>query len=125
MAKSEFHVIFYETRTGIKPAKDFLNSLDPKMRVKMLYMIKLLEEKGNQLRMPYSEEIEDGIFELRAKAGSNISRVIYFFYIGQTCVLTNGFVKKTQKTPSSVKALAKKYRADFLKQMKDEGRNNG
>jgi len=28
-------------------------------------------------------------------------------------ILTNGFVKKTQKTPTSEIALAKKYKADY------------
>ena len=34
--------------------------------------------------------------------------------IGRKIILTNGFVKKTQKTPASEIALAKQYRADYL-----------
>ena len=34
---------------------------------------------------------------------------------GQEIVLTNGFVKKTQKTPHSEIELAEKYRDEFLK----------
>ena len=49
----------------------------------------------------FAEELEDGIFELRAKSGSDISRVLYFFMIGRIIVLTNGFIKKTQKTPKN------------------------
>ena len=64
--------------------------------------------------MPYSEKLEDGIFELRAKVGSDISRVLYFFVVGRKIILTNGFIKKTQKTPKSEIELAKKYRADYL-----------
>ena len=45
----------------------------------MLLSIRIVREKGYQTRMPYSEELEDGIFELRAKVGSDISRVLYFF----------------------------------------------
>ncbi len=44
---------------------------------------------------------EDGIFELRAQQGSDITRVLYFFQIGNKAYLTNGFTKKTQKTPPS------------------------
>ena len=44
----------------------------------------------------------------------SITRVLYFFYIGKRIVLTNGFIKKTQKTPPEEIALAKKYRADYL-----------
>lgn len=57
--------------------------------------------------------IEDGIFEIRCKVGNNISRVLYFFYFEGKIILTNGFVKKTQKTPTEEIKLAKKYRADF------------
>lgn len=56
----------------------------------------------------------DGIFEIRTKFGSDITRVLYFFVIGRRIILTNGFVKKTQKTPASEIALAKQYRADYL-----------
>jgi phage-related protein len=58
--------------------------------------------------------LPNGIFELRAKVGSDISRVFYFFVIGKRIVLTNGFIKKTQKTPKSEIELAKKYRNEFL-----------
>ena len=63
---------------------------------------------------PTDKFIGDGIFEIRAKQSSNITRVLYFFYIGKRIVLTNGFIKKTQKTPPEEIALAKKYRADYL-----------
>ena len=76
--------------------------------------IDLLAKNGTSLRMPYSEHLVDGIFEIRAKSGSNISRVLYFFVIGRKIVLTNGFVKKTQKTPKNEIDLAKKYRNEFL-----------
>ena len=66
-----FNVIFYETEKGKKPVEEFLNSLDVKMRAKMVSMMELLEEKGNQLREPYSKPVDDGIFELRALS-SNI-----------------------------------------------------
>lgn len=110
----EFEIIFYETDNGEKPVKDFLDSLDVKMRAKMLLSVRIVREKGYQARMPYSEELEDGIFELRAKLGSDISRVLYFFVVGRKIVLTNGFIKKTQKTPKSEIERAKKYRADYL-----------
>ena len=111
----EYEVVFYETSDGFAPVKDFLLSLDVKMRAKTVMLLELLSENGPSLREPYSKHLEDGIFELRTKVGSDVSRVLYFFVVGKKIVLTNGFVKKTQKTPSGEKALAKKYRADYLK----------
>lgn len=110
----EFEIIFYDKPDGSEPAKEFLLSLDNKMRAKTIMLIELLAENGSALREPYSKHLVDGIFELRAKVGSDISRVFYFFVIGKKIVLTNGFVKKTQKTPKAEIELAKKYRNDFL-----------
>ena len=110
---SNFKAEYYENGDEI-PVKEFLDSLDVKMRAKFLMEIKLLEEKGNQLREPYSKPLRDGIFELRAKVGTDISRVLYFFYYEGRIVLTHGFVKKTKKTPPSEIEYAKKCRKAFL-----------
>lgn len=109
-----FEVILYEKPNGECPIETFLNGLDVKMRAKTTQMIGILEEKGNELREPYSKPLTDGIFELRIKFSSNISRVLYFFVVGNKIVLTNGFVKKSQKTPPGEINKAKRYRADYL-----------
>ena len=108
-----FEVILYEKENGECPVEKFITSLDIKMRVKMIGLLELLEEKGNQLREPYSKPIENGIFELRCKVGNHNTRVLYFFYYEGKIVLTNGFVKKTMKTPPREIERAKRYRADF------------
>ena len=76
--------------------------------------VSLLREEGPFLREPYSKMLDDGIFEIRTKFGTDITRVLYFFVVGRKVILTNGFVKKTQKTPPTEIALAKQYRADYL-----------
>lgn len=110
----EFEIVFYDKPDGSEPVKEFLLSVDNKMRARLLRTIDLLAQNGTSLRMPYSEHLIDGIFEIRTKSGSDISRVLYFFVIGRKIVLTNGFVKKTQKTPKNEIELAKKYRNEFL-----------
>ena len=114
---ADFEVIFYEKENGDCPVEEFIDSLDVKMRAKMIGLLELLEEKGNQLREPYSKPIDDGIFEIRCKAGNNITRVLYFFYYEGKIILTNGFIKKTQKTPPEEIKLAKERRADFKERM--------
>ena len=119
----KFTVIFYTQESGDSPVEEFLLSIPVKMRAKLAGMIFLLQEKGNALRMPYSEHLEDGIFELRCKQGSDITRVLYFFYHDGNIVLTNGFVKKTQKTPRREIELAKGRRKDFLKRYGENNEN--
>ncbi len=63
--------------------------------------------------MPYSEYLKDGIFQIRAQQEGNITRVLYFFTLGKLIVLTNGFTKKTPKTPPAEIERAKRYRADY------------
>ena len=112
-----FVVEYFEKEDGTYPAEEFILSQDVKMRAKLFRLLELLEEKGNTLREPYSKSLDDGIFEIRAKQGNNITRVLYFFYVGNKIILTNGFVKKSQKTPPSEIALAKKYRAEYEKRL--------
>lgn len=114
----KFEVEFYQKADGEQPVRDFLLSLDPKMRAKMVHTIELLQDNGYELREPYSKHLSEGIFELRAKVSSNITRVLYFFYVDQRVVLTNGFVKKTNKTPKVEIVKAKAYRADYLNRQK-------
>lgn len=115
----KFEILFYDKPNGEEPAKEFLLSLDVKMRAKMLRTIEMLQNNGYDLREPYSKSLGDGILELRAKVGSDISRVMYFFVVGRKAILTNGFIKKTQKTPKEEIARAKSYRDEYLSRKGD------
>lgn len=117
----DFEIIFYDKKDGSEPAKDFLLSLDNKMRAKMFRTIAMLQTNGYELKEPYSKPLNDGIFELRAKVGTDISRVLYFFIIGHKIVLTNGFIKKTQKTPKEEIEKAKKYRLEYIGRKENGG----
>lgn len=110
---------FYTDRNGQVPVREFLDGLDVKMRQKMLRSIMALQDMGTSLRMPLSEALGDGIFELRAKVGTNITRVMYFFVVGNRAVLPHGFIKKTQKTPVRELQRAKDIRDDYLERVKD------
>ena len=95
-----FDINFFENSNGEKPALDFiLNIPDQKLKAKVFRSLKLLETFGNQLSEPDSSYLKDGIFELRTKHGSNIVRTLYFFRKKQIIIVTNSFIKKTQKTP--------------------------
>lgn len=119
VSMSQFTVEFFEDKSGDKPIENFLLSLNIKMRAKLLGVLQILEEKGNQLREPYSKHLEDGIFEIRGKVGTDITRVLYFFYYDGKIILTNGFIKKTQKTPTKEIQLAKKRRNEYMERSHD------
>ena len=114
-----YTVEYYEKEDGTKPAEEFILAQDVKMKAKIFAMLEFLENKGPELREPYSKPLEDGILEIRAKHGSDITRVLYFFVVGKKAIRTHGFVKKTPKTPPIEIARAKRYRADYQRRKED------
>ena len=111
---AKLKVKMYDLPDGTFPVQDFIDSLDAKMQAKVLRTVKLLEENGTDLRLPYSAYLRDDILELRTKVGSDISRVLYFFFDGGQAILTHGFIKKTQKTPPSEIERAIRYRKEYF-----------
>lgn len=115
------NIEFYRKSNGECPIQEYLDSLSPKLRAKTLRSIMLLEEFGRELRLPYSGSVRDGIYELRSIVGSDITRVLYFFIVGNSAVLTHGFTKKTNKIPVREIDKANTYRNDYYKQIIRKG----
>ena len=108
----------YETADGRNPTKEHLKEvatlLGKKHLAKALQDIDLLAEHGTALKWPKTDSLQDGIHELRTQFAGNISRVLFFYVHQKRIVLLNGFIKKTQKTPSAEMVKARKYRDDWL-----------
>ncbi len=115
---NNFTIEFFETENGTLPAEEFILSQDIKMRAKIFKTLELLEFNGNQLREPFSKHLTEDIYELQTKQGNNISRILYFFFINKKIILTNGFIKKTQKTPKNELQKALKYKKEYLERKK-------
>jgi phage-related protein len=84
------------------PFQDFLESLTDNEKAEVLVAIdKLLELKNSNIRISskLSKYLKEGIFELRVKHLTRISRSLYFFVKDQKLIFTNGFIKKSDKTP--------------------------
>ncbi len=107
-------VIFYEKRNGEVPALDFIESLQPKAQESIFKAIDTLGKKGNNISNKLSKPLKDGIFELRIPQDGNTYRVLYFFYVGNKAIITNGFKKKTRKAPTKEIERAIAYRKDWV-----------
>ena len=112
---SNFIVEFFEKSDGTYPAEEFILSQDLKMKSRLYRTLAVLETDGNNIREPYSKFLGDGIYEVRVQQGNNIARVLYFFVVNRKIILTNGFIKKSQKTPKLEIYKAKKFRFEYLK----------
>lgn len=104
--------------------RDFLQSLPPKVRAKTFREIELLKEHRPDLREPHTKPIKGknnkGIYELRVKFSTDITRIFYFAYNSNTCIILHGFVKKSQATPPQEIERARKYKEDYERRCNDE-----
>jgi phage-related protein len=105
---------FYRTRDHKCPVEDFLDSLPSKAAQKIAWILRLIEEL-EIVPTSYLKKLADtdGLWECRVKLGSNIYR-IFAFFLANDVWLTNGFIKKSQKTPAREIERAQKYYRDHL-----------
>lgn len=119
-----WNVVFYKKKNGEIPVLQYLQELNPKMKAKAFSEIDLLEKHGRNLREPYVKPIVGekykGLFELRVKFSSNISRIFYFSFQQNTFVLLHGFTKKANKTPVAELEKALKYKEDYERRCRNE-----
>lgn len=92
-------VDFYKTSNGKRPVAQYIDSLSPKQAKKVAWVLNLIESM-NQVPTDYLTKLKatDDIWEARVQFGSDIFRLLGFIDFGKL-ILTNGFTKKTQKTP--------------------------
>lgn len=77
--------------------QEFIQELPKQSSAKTGRLIDLLELFGNNLTMPYSKQLDDNLYELRARGQQEI-RILYC-YKNNNAVIVHIFIKKTQKTP--------------------------
>lgn len=113
-------VIWYIKENGRNVIADFINSQEIHMQAKIVNTIRLLEMYGPDIPSKFAKHLSGDIFELRAKYSSNITRILYFYTKNNEAVLTNGFVKKTIKTPRKEIELANTRKVKYLKRIKSQ-----
>ena len=70
-----------------------------------------------KLKVPksYFKKISDtDFYEVRIELSGNIYRLPGFFHNGNIVILTNGFQKKTQKTPENELDICEKRMKDYI-----------
>jgi len=110
--------LYFSSDSGRTPAEEFIRSLDLRTRLKFFSVRSLLEEWGHRLPMPHAKYLRDGIFELRFGGAEGAVRVLYFFFDRYKAILTNGFIKKSNKTPRTEIETAVQRRRQYLERMR-------
>lgn len=110
---------FYRTPAGTCPVEVFLDSLGPKQTQKVLWVLRAVKELP-RVPVQYFKKLEgtQDLWEVRAEFGGDAFRLLGFWDSGRLIILTNGFAKKTQKTPEREIALAAQRRRDYLSRKK-------
>ena len=112
-------VNFYRLPNGNSPVEEFLDSLTGKQAQKVLWVLQLIEELDVIPRQYFKKLVDsEGIWEVRIQFGNDIFRLLGFFDGGALLILTNGFAKKTQKTPPQEIALAIRRKNEYLARSK-------
>ena len=108
-------ILFYKTESGECPVEEFIDTLESKQAQKVAWVMRLVEEL-DKVPSTYLKKLTNtqDIWEVRVQAGSNIFRFLGFFSNSNFIVLTNGFQKKTQKTPKAEITLSEKRKQEYL-----------
>ena len=81
--------------------EEFFEQQSEKVRDKIIWTFELIEEH-ERIPKTYFDHLEDGIYEIRVKLGSNIYRILSFFDEEKLIIAINAFQKKdsenTQKS---------------------------
>jgi phage-related protein len=105
---------FYKTPAGVSPVEDFLDTLSDNQTKKILWVLKLVRELDPVPSQYFTKLINtDDIWEIRAQLGGNIFRLLGFIEGDSLVILTNGFQKKTQKTPRREIELAEARKREY------------
>jgi phage-related protein len=101
-ALREFRPFFFRTEAGGEPVRAWLRGLTAEDRKRIGEDIKTVEF-GWPVGMPVCRSLGDGLHEVRtALAQNRVARVLFYVDKNERMVLLDGFIKKTQKTPSEL-----------------------
>jgi phage-related protein len=102
-------VVFYRTGAGSEPVREWLKSLNKEERKIIGEDIKTVQ-LGWPLGMPLVRKVDKGLWEVRIQLDRKIARILFTAHDGMM-VLLHGFVKKSQKTPTTDLRLTKQRMA--------------
>ncbi|WP_147612340.1 type II toxin-antitoxin system RelE/ParE family toxin [Treponema pectinovorum] len=108
-------VVFYKTLDGKCPVAQFIDSQSPKVAAKIAWVLKIIQDLEKIPTTYFKKLTNTDFYECRIEFSGNIYRFLGFFHNGNLVVLTNGFQKKTQKTPQNELEICRERMNDFLR----------
>lgn len=95
---------------------DFYRGLDPKTQQKIEFVLDLLRfEQKVPKKFFKTLKNTNGIYDIRVRTVFKNIRILCFFDQKNRVILTNCFLKKTQKVPRKEIKLAEKFKIEYLR----------
>ena len=111
----KFTIEWYYTAKNESQPLDFFNGLSPIEQQKFFHLVKRIGDFGFISDKTKFRNEDDGIYAFKPQP----NRFLSFFYEGGKIIITNAFVKKSQKLKKQDKDCAISARADYLKRVKE------
>lgn len=109
-----FTIEWYFSKNGKSQPLDYFNDLDSASQRKLLYLIKRIGDFGRISDKTKFRNENDEIYAFKPKP----DRFLSFFTSGKKIIITNAFMKKSQKLPKNEKELALRSKKDFEERIK-------
>ena len=94
---------------------NFYKKQDHKVQEKIEYVLDLIRFERHVPNKFFKHLVgTDGIYEIRVITSFKSIRIFCFFDKGELVVLTNCFIKKSQKTPKKELKLAEKLKTEYM-----------
>lgn len=112
----KFQVEFYFSQAGLMPAKEYLEELTMDVRLKLAVLVKYMAEQGKMFDISKFRIVDykEKIFEFKPLR----YRFFNFFYEGNKIIITNGYMKKSQKVSNKDLERAKVIKNDYIYRVK-------
>ena len=108
----KFQVEFYFTETGKMPAKEYFENEKKDVQVKLAALVKYIADHGRLFDKTKFRKVnsEGKIFEFKPKE----HRFFSFFYKEKKIIITNAYMKKSQKVSKNDLEKAKNIKRDYI-----------
>ena len=118
MPPTPIPVLFYRTKRGNEPVREWLKDLGRPGSSIIGDFIGTVQTDW-PVGMPICRPMGDGLHEVRCSLhDGRIARVLFCFH-SVKIVLLHGFIKKTQQTPDADLSLARKRQAECVVEKED------
>ena len=112
--QGNMQTINFTNENGVDYIEEFYKTLQPKELAKVEQNLKELKRLGMFTKPPLMKQLTDFIYEFRTKTNELYIRILFFKLPGNEIVFTNGFKKKTDKTPPNEIEIAIQRRKNYI-----------